>query len=571
VLHDVAAKNNVTIKSSTSQEAYLAVLQAADVTAQAVQDLPDYIDPRLVPVATINGAASASQSGAAQARQYRTPDPSSNSHNAWRLITELRATNPTSQLLKGKTIAIKDNMSVGGIPYTCGMFTDTMASAVNGEYPISSIDSSVAKRVLEAGGTITGITTCENYSLTPLSYTSANGAVHNPYLRNFNTGGSTSGGACALSLRAARERGVPGLENAGPDVDMQIGGDQAGSIRMPSSFTGVYGLKPTHGLVPYTGCAGLHPMIDHAGPMAQNVDDVALLLTALAGYDGLDGRQGAECPLRENVPQYHEELAKFAEGKDTSQVGRGMKVGIITESLSIPGTVPEVARVVEDAAMKYFAAAGAQVERVSVPMHLLGPAIWTAASRNHMASLTAQGKVPDILTHNLPHFVPKWPLDQEMFELLSRYNPAVINIIFSQTFLTEKYGPEVQGKAHRHVFQLRAAYDKALEDYDVLITPTGVSVAPPHPDLRKEEEGGSSVMDKMKLAVGSTNNTCPFNATGHPGFSVPCGWGMSEGGKGWLPVGMQIIGKRWKDLDVLKAAKVFEYGGGGLGKWPGSV
>lgn len=530
------------------------MLQAADVTAQLVDDLPDYIDPRMAPVPTVGGQ-----------RQFRRPDAAKNSLNAWSHHAELKAEKPLSDLLKGKTIAIKDNMSVGGLPYTCGMFPDTHKS---GKYPISTIDASIVRRVLEAGGTIVGVTTCENYSLTPMSYTSANGPVHNPWLMRHNTGGSTSGGACLLALRQARANGVPGLEDAGPDIDIQLGGDQAGSIRMPSGLSGCYGLKPTHGLVPNTGIAGLHPMIDYAGPMAHNVDDVALMLTVLAGYDGLDPRMTAECPLREDVTPYHKELAEFA--KISPQPGKGLKIGIISESLTSPGTSQEVATIVETAAMKHFTAAGAEVSRVDVPMHLLGPAIWTAASRNHMASLTAAGRVPDILTHNLPHFTPKWPPDQEMFDLLTHYNPAVLNIILSQTFLNEKFGSEVQAKAHRHVFQLRAAYDKALEEYDVLITPTTQTVAPPHPDMRREADGGSSVMEKMKLAVGSTNNTCPFNISGHPGMSVPCGWARSQDSTGWLPVGMQIVGKRWADLTVLKAAKAFELGGGGLPPWPGT-
>jgi amidase len=553
-LHGIAAKNNIVITSKTDQEAYLAVLQAADTTAQLVQDLPDYVDPRLAAVPTVGGT-----------RQFQKADPSQNSLNAWSQHAELRAEKPLSDLLEGKTVGIKDNMSVFGLPYMCGMFPDTHKA---GKYPLSTIDATVVRRVLECGGTITGITTCENYSLTPMSYTSANGPVHNPWLRGHNTGGSTSGGACVLALRQARAAGVPGLEDAGPDIDIQIGGDQAGSIRMPSGLCGVYGLKPTHGLVPYTGIAGLHPMIDYAGPMAHNVDDIALMLSAIAGYDGLDPRMTPESPLRENVLPYHVELAKFAQ---MPQPGKGMKIGIIAESLASPGTSPAVANAVEEAAMKYFTAAGAEVSRVSVPMHLLGPPIWTAATRNHMASLAAAGRIPDLLSHNLPHFSPKWPLDQAMFDLLTHYNPAVVNIILSQTLLTEKFGPEVQAKAHRHVFELRAAYDAALAEYDVLITPTTGAVAPPHPDMRREAEGGSSVMDKMKLAVGSTNHTCPFNASGHPGLSVPCGWAKSADGSGWLPVGMQIVGKRWADLTVMKAAKAFEIGGGGLGKWPGKI
>ena len=126
----------------------------------------------------------------------------------------------------------------------------------------------------------------------------------------------------------------------------------------------------------------------------------------------------------------------------------------------------------------------------------------------------------------------------------------------------------VTAKAHRHVLELRAAYDKALEEVDVLITPTSPTVASKHADVRPEAEGGSSVMDKIWLVVGAMSNTCPFNATGHPAINVPCGWGDADGEAGEkLPIGMQIIGKRFDDMSVLKAASVFEDGGGGLGPW----
>ena len=549
VLHDVAEKNNIKIPTKGDEEAYLLVLQSADYTATTVNDLPDYIDPRLAPVLTKGGT-----------RQYHKP--SENSQNAWSNQANLEAEAPTSELLKGRRIGMKDNMSVGGLPYTCGMLPETHKDR---NYPLSSIDATVTRRVLEAGCTITGTTTCENYSLTPLSYTSANGPVHNPWLRDHNAGGSTSGGACLLALRNARAAGVPGLEQAGPDIDIAMGGDQAGSIRLPASYCGIYGLKPTYGLIPYTGIAGLHPMVDYTGPMAHTLEDIASMLTVLAGYDGLDARMTPESPLRTNVKAYHTELASFNPATTT----QGLKVGIISESLTSPGTSPSVASTIQSATTKHFSTSGATVSHVSIPHHLLGAAIWTAASRNHMASLTVMGRVPDMLNHNLPHFQPRWPPDQQFFDLLSHYNPAVINILFSETFLSSKFGPEVQAKAHRHVLELRAAYDKALEEFDVLITPTTPTVAPPHPDMRPEAEGGSSVMEKIKLAVGATNNTCPFNATGHPALNVPCGWSKSADGKGWLPVGMQIIGKRWDEMGVLKAAKVFEVGGGGLGAWPG--
>ncbi|KAL6250800.1 hypothetical protein RBB50_003103 [Rhinocladiella similis] len=547
VLHDVAAQNNIQFKSKTDEEAYLLVLQSADMTADSVNNLPDYVDPRLAPVPTTGG------------RKFWKSQK--NSHNAWSHQAQLVAEKPVSDTLQGRRIVMKDNMSIGGLPHTCGTFPQLVSK--DGKYPLATIDATITRRLLEAGATIIGTSTCENYSLTPMSYTSANGPVHNPWLRDHNTGGSTSGGACLVALGNARAAGVPGLDDAGDDVDLCMGGDQAGSIRLPSAYCGVYGLKPTHGLVPYTGIAGLHPMIDYTGPMARKLEDIATLLAVIAGYDGLDPRMSPESPLRQNVVDYPG-LFKAAENP-----GKGLKVGIITESLTSLGTQPEVAQVVKDAAVKHFGASGATVEEVAVPMHLLGPAIWTAATRTYMASLAVGGRTPDVLNHNMPHLSLRWPPDQEMFELLTASNPAVVNILFCETFLKDKFGPGAQAKAHRHVFELRAAYDKALEDYDVLITPTTPAVAPPHPDLRPEAQGGSSVMDKIKLAVGATNNTAPFNTSGHPALNVPCGWAKARSGKGWLPVGMQIVGKRWDDLGVLKAAKAFELGGGGLGAWPG--
>ena len=525
------------------------MLQSADVTATNVNNFPDYVDPRLEPVPTVDG------------RKYWKSKK--NSHNAWSHQAHLVAEKPLSDALKGRKIIMKDNMSVGGLPHTCGTFPQFVSK--DGKYPLATIDAPITKRLLEAGVTIVGTSTCENYSLTPMSYTSANGPVHNPWLQDHNAGGSTSGGACLLGLGPARAAGVPGLEEAGEDVDLAMGGDQAGSIRLPVAYCGVIGLKPTHGLVPYTGIAGLHPMMDFTGPMARKLQDIATLLTVVAGYDGLDPRMTPESPLRQNVIDYAKELQSI------DNPGRKLKVGIIKESLTSLGTQPQVAELVKSAATKHFGASGATVSEVSIPMHLLGPAIWTAATRTHLAGLAVGGRIPDLLSHNIPHLSLRWPPDQEMYDLLSVANPGVINVILNETFLKEKFCPEVQAKALRHVLQVRAAYDQALEEFDVLITPTTPAVAPPHPDLRPEAEGGSTVLDKIKLSVGATNNTNPFNVTGHPAISVPCGWAPAQSGKGMLPVGLQIIGKRWDDLGVLRAAKAFEEGEGGLGPWPGQT
>ena len=556
VLRDIAERNGIKIPTTQDEQAYLTLLQSADATVASVEQLPDYVDPRLKPVPVQGGE-----------RKYWNAQE--NALNGWSHRTELVAEKATSSILQGRAIAIKDNMSVGGLPLTIGTFPELTAK--DRKYPISTIDASIVSRVLEAGATIKGTSTCENYSCTPLSYTSASGPVHNPWLYNHTCGGSSSGNACLLSLANAREVGMPGLDKAGDTVEMAVGGDQGGSIRLPASFTGVYGFKPTFGLVPYTGIASLHAMIDHCGPMARKLEDIAKLLTAIAGYDGVDPRMTPESPLRANVKDYDAELSEFR-SSSSGKLGAGMKIGILSEGFACPGMSAAVASTVKKAALEHFAKAGTEVQEVSEPMHLLAPAIWTAATRGDMARLAVKAGPPDLLSHPMPHFAPRWPPDQEMYDLLNRTNPAVVNLLFWGTFTQEKYPASTAAKAHRHIWELRAAYDKALEEFDVLLTPTATMVANEHADLRPESEGGTGVMDKIKLAVGAMSNTCPFNATGHPALSVPCGWAeaVDEPGK-YLPVGMQIIGKRWDDMTVIKAAAVFESGGGGLGHYPGNA
>lgn len=559
MLDDITSRLGITVTSEADRKAYLLVLQSAEQTVQQVNALPDYISPFVEPVPCHD-----SKSG----RRYSRPTKAENTYNAWSHITNLTAIHPDRSDLNGMRVVLKDNISVAGIPYTCGTFPQL--AHPSGQYPIPEIDAPVVRRLLLAGAKVVGTSTCENYSCTPMSYTSANGPVDNPWLRGYNAGGSSSGNACLLGLKAARQAGRSGLENVKMDIDAALGGDQACSIRLPASYCGIYGLKPTHGLVPYTGIAGLHPMIDHCGPMANNVEDCAKLLSVIAGWDELDPRATPETPLYGQQRDYHQELVKFKQNLHSQGQSptSGLRIGIVTESLDPTSTSAEVARIVETAAVKHFTQAGATVHHISVPMHLLGPAIWTAATRTHMASLAAGSRPPDLLSHPMPHWSPRWPMDQEMFDLLTPSNPAVVNITLTEPFLAARFPSAVQAKAHRHVFQLRQAYDSALQKYDILLTPTTPTVAPPLPDLQSEGKGGSTVMDKMLLAVGATTHCCPFNITGHPAMSVPCGWARAKNGDGWLPVGMQMVGRRYDDMTVLKAAAVFTAGGGGLGPRP---
>lgn len=441
---------------------------------------------------------------------------------------------------------------MGGLPTTLGTFPELLSKTK--EYPTSPIDATVVRRLLEAGATIKGTATCENYSLCPLSYSSASGPVHNPWLQGYNVGGSSSGPGALVGAASLAKCGRIGL---GEVVDLAIGGDQGGSIRLPAAYAGIYGLKPTHGLVPYTGTASLIPMLDHIGPMATTVHDIAVLLQAIAGFDGIDQRMTAEAPLRSEVKDYPKLVTDYMTALQHGSDVPRLKVGLLKESFATAGLSDRVRETVLATANKTFTAAGATVSEISVPMHSLGPAIWTAATRASMADFAFKGQVPGHLSYAPAHLQPRWPMDTEMYQLLTATNPAVVNVAISGQHLKHKFGNYAEAKAHRKVFQLRAAYDAALEHVDVLITPTVPTVAMPLPKL---QQPGASVMDKLNLSIGSTANTCPFNVTGHPAISVPCGSAPPEtsGSDTALPVGMQLIAKRWDEETLLKAAALFE-------------
>lgn len=516
--------------------------------------LPEYIDPRLEPV-EIEG------DGRVWTRQPQEQNPL----NAWSHRAVLKAASPTSNKLSGKTLVIKDNVSVAGAPLVLGTSPDLFRG---GKHPVSTIDATVVKRILQAGGTIVGTGVCENLSLFPVSVSAETGPVHNAWARGYITGGSSSGCGALISVKDVREwkeKGRPlpfepdtiGEEEG---VDMAIGGDQGGSIRLPASYSGIYGLKPTTGLVPYTGIASLLPMIDSTGPMARSVEDTALLLEVIAGYDDIDFRQSPETPLDGHVPEYSSLLHQWVSSKQecgewTPQAaGKGLRIGILKEAWEVAGLDAGVAALVRSSAER-FREIGAEVKEISIPSHLLGPALWTVAGREAIPRFFGN-RAPDSLSHTLPGLEPL-PIDQTFYDKMAHKNPAVVNVLLNSALVEAKYGPSLTRKSHMHVHQLRAAYDAAFAEVDILITPTTPTVGFKHPQ-------DESVMGIAMTAVGITLNTCPINLTGHPALSMPCGWSQTPDHGGRLPVGMQLIAKRYHELDIFKAAAAWEVLGKGL-------
>jgi len=300
-------------------KSYDALMQANYAAYDAVDSMPDYVPAVKYP----------------RTPGYR-PEGDENKYNAWYIKTEIKGA--PSGKLAGKRVALKDNISLAGVPMMNG------ASTLEGYTP--DIDATIVTRMLDAGATIVGKVHCEYFCFSGGSHTCAAGPVHNPHKMGYSAGGSSSGSAVVL---------VTG------EADMAIGGDQGGSIRIPSAFSGTYGMKGTFGLVPYTGVMPIEVTIDHTGPMTRNVRDNALLLEVLAGADGLDPRQGSP-----KVSNYTEALGLGA---------KGLRIGVVKEGFGHPSSEKDVDAKVR-AGAELFRKLGAAVEEVSVPMHLAAPAIW---------------------------------------------------------------------------------------------------------------------------------------------------------------------------------------------------
>ncbi|MBV9833654.1 MAG: amidase [Alphaproteobacteria bacterium] len=438
----------------------------------------------------------------------RRPSAEENKHNAWYYKTTVKGA--ANGKLKGKTVALKDNIMLAGVPMMNG------ASTLEGYVP--DIDATVVQRVLDAGATIVGKTHCEYYCMSGGSHTNAAGAVHNPHKMGYSAGGSSSGSAVVVALGEA---------------DMALGGDQGGSIRMPASFSGIYGMKPTHGLVPYTGIMPIEIYVDHTGPMTKSVSDSALLLEVLAGPDGYDPRQY-------NVKTH--EYTKSLEGGV-----KGMKIGVVKEGFQQPNAEQAVNAKVRKAA-KHFESLGASVEEVSIPMHLIAPALWTPIGTEGMTQTMMYGdgygvSRPDLYVTSLMDFHRHWRTRaNELSETTKIF-------LMLGTYIRKNYGSRYYGKAMNITRLLTAAYDAALAKYDLLLMPTTPIKATELPAADAPREL------YVERALNMISNTAPFDITHHPSMALPCGF--IDG----LPASVMLTGKHFDEPTIYRAAYAFEQSG----------
>src|SRR5690242_13858608 len=372
--------------------------------------------------------------------------------------------------------------------------------------------------MLDAGAEIAGKVHCESFCISGGSHTNSTGNVHNPHKMGYSAGGSSSGSAVVVALG---------------EVDMAIGGDQGGSIRMPSSFSGTYGMKPTWGLVPYTGIMPIEIFVDHTGPMTASVADNALLLEVIAGDDGYDPRIKA--------PQVHQYTQALGRG------ARDLKIAIVREGFGHPHSERAVDEKVR-AAAKRLASLGARIEEVSIPMHLAGAAIWTPIGIEGLTQTMMYGdgygvSRDDLYSTSLMDFHRGWR------QRANEVSETTKLFLMFGTYVRENYGSRYYGKAINIVRRLRAAYDEVLAKYDLLLMPTTPLKATRLPAADASRE------DYVARALEMITNTAPFDLTHHPSMSLPCG--MIDG----LPAGLMLTGRHFDEPTIYRAAEAFEQSG----------
>jgi amidase len=414
--------------------------------------------------------------------------------------------------LSGMRVALKDCIAVAGVPLTGG------STLLEGFVP--SEDSTLARRLLEAGAQIVAIANMDCLAWSGGGDTSAYGPTLCPFDAQRTAGGSSGGSAAALHYDR---------------VDGSFGCDQGGSVRLPAAFCGAIGLKPTFGLVPYTRILGIDQAIDHAGPMARTVRDVARLLDGSAGKDPGDPRQPDIVPSLRCVRAVEEA------GDDLRQ----LRIAVVREGLDsdVIGVTDEV-RAAFWEAIDRFAGLGAEISEVSVPAHLEAGKVNLGGAIEGMVALISGGG------NGYQWRGRYWPeLSRALVRNLeSRAHEVSIPVkvmMLCGEYLRRRYGGAVYGTARNLHAGIRDAYTRALADADVLAMPTA-------PGLAHKLDPELSIHDRVLRGWDVIANTAPTNVTGHAAISLPAAeWNG-------LAVGVMLIGPHFADDRLLGIARTFE-------------
>ena len=404
--------------------------------------------------------------------------------------------------LAGVPVAIKDNMCTQGMLTTC-------SSKILYNF-VPTYTAEAVQRLLDAGAVILGKTNMDEFAMGSTTETSAYGATKNPWNEAHVPGGS-SGGSCAAV--------------AAEECFYALGSDTGGSIRQPSSFCGVTGIKPTYGTVSRYGLIAYGSSLDQIGPVAKDVTDCATILEVIAAHDPKDSTS----MKREDV--------KFTEALVDDV--KGMRIGIPKDYFG-EGLDPQVRDAVL-AAAEVLKAKGAIVEEFELGLvEYAIPAYYVIAAAEASSNLARFDGV-------------KYGYRAESYEGLHNmykksrsegFGPEVKRRIMLGSFvLSSGYYDAYYLKALRTKALIKKEFDKAFAKYDVILGPAAPTTAP---------KIGESLSDPIKMYLGDIY-TISVNLAGLPGISVPCG--MDQKG---LPIGLQLIGDCFQEKKIIRAAYSFE-------------
>jgi len=404
--------------------------------------------------------------------------------------------------LAGVPVAIKDNMCIKGMRTTCSSkILDTFHPTYTAEAVVN---------LEKAGAVILGKTNMDEFAMGSTTETSAYGETRNPWNKNHVPGGS-SGGSCAAV--------------AANECFYALGSDTGGSIRQPSSFCGVTGIKPTYGTVSRYGLIAYGSSLDQIGPIAKDVTDCAIILETIASYD----RKDSTSVKRE---EYDFTSALVDDVK-------GMRIGIPKDYLG-EGLDSEV----KDAILKAAAVLeekGAVVEQFDLNLTEYAiPAYYVIASAEASSNLSRFDGVK--YGYRAPEFeglhqMYKRSRSEGFGEEVKR------RIMLGSFVLSSGYYDAYYLKALRTKALIKQAFDKAFETYDVILGPAAPTTAPGL---------GESLQDPLKMYLGDIY-TISVNLAGLPGMSVPCGKDSNG-----LPIGLQLIGNCFQEKTIIRAAYSYE-------------
>ena len=407
--------------------------------------------------------------------------------------------------LAGVPIAVKDNICVKGKKTTC-------ASRMLENF-VPSYQAEAVSRLEQAGMIVIGKTNMDEFAMGSTTETSAYGVTRNPWNTDHVPGGS-SGGSCAAV--------------AAGEAYLALGSDTGGSIRQPSSFCGVTGVKPTYGTVSRYGLVAYASSLDQTGPIGKNTADCAALLEVIAGRDPKDSTSLDRKDL------------DFSGAMD--QKITGMKFGIPKEYLA-KGLDGEVKNSFMEA-LKILTEQGAIVEFFSVStMEYMIPAYYIIASAEASSNLERFDGVKygyRAADYEGLHDMYYKTRTEGFGEEVKR------RIMLGSFVLSSGYYDAYYLKALRAKALIRQEFDRAFEKYDVILAPAAPHTAP---------KIGESLKDPLAMYLGDIY-TVAVNLCGLPAISVPCG----VDSKG-LPIGIQMIGNRFEEKKIFRSAAAFERGG----------